>query len=267
MGTTFEIMVAGHPDAYCRKATREAFRVLDQLEQELSRFVPNSDISRINSSRPGEPICVGLQTLACIQDAMRLWQLSKGAFDITICGAMDRIGIDTVQVCITRQHASIGLDLGGIGKGFALDQMAEVLAGWGIHTALLHSGASTAIALDGQWLISLTCPFKARQLGSIHLNRAAVSCSSQVARPHVIDPATGTYANKTSTAWVLADTATMADALSTAVLVCGPDKTDWLSDVGVSAFLVARHQDHCQGMAVGPWPGLVTAWCNCPGFD
>lgn len=262
MGTTFEIMAIDPRCAYCRQAANEAFRLLDLLEQQLSRFIPNSDIGRINSAAPGQEVCVGQWTVRCLIESMRLWHATSGAFDITLSRMMGQFRIDEDHFCITRLTEQVQLDLGAIGKGFALDRMAEVLSDWGIKTALLHAGSSTVLAMDGAWPLSVSCPFEKAVLSMIELNHAAISCSSQVRSEHIIDPVSSRPTRNAIAAWVLAPTATAADALSTAMLVAGPvDAARFLQDLGVKAgFVVCLDNGNCKGHCIGDWPGHA---CEC----
>ena len=84
MATVFEIFIIHKDKVYAEEAAFEAFRYLDQLEQELSRFLTNSDISRINHSGAGQPIRVGSDTFACLKQCVDLTAKTKGVFDITI---------------------------------------------------------------------------------------------------------------------------------------------------------------------------------------
>ena len=84
MATTFEILIVHEDDLYARQAAMAAFAEVDRLEEELSRFIENSDISRINELPAGESLPLGLDTFECLKISVRMYAETDGAFDITI---------------------------------------------------------------------------------------------------------------------------------------------------------------------------------------
>jgi len=282
MATTFEVLVCHPRPVYAGQAAREAFALLNRIEQQLSRFVENSDASRVNGSRPGQPVLVGPETFECLQQARLAWDLTGGAFDVTVGtrtapAGMDTLVLDESTMTVTRAAESVRLDLGGIGKGFALDRMAQVLRKWGIDVALVHGGASTVLALDPPpgaqgWPVTVTCPFEAAKvLARIDLCRRALSGSSQVSRAHILDPCTGTSATAHPCAWSGAPSGALADALSTAFVVMGSDGVADLCarDHQIGALLIQRTPAPgkvlCESIALGLWPGRDgTIPCRCP---
>jgi thiamine biosynthesis lipoprotein len=145
MNTEFEIFCVHEDGDYARQAAWAAFDLLDRLENDLSRFIPNSDISRINAAELGESVRVSRWTVECLDLARQAYDETLGAFDISL-----GTGLENVEwsACVVMKSAAVQLDLGGIGKGYALDRMAEVLAEWEIQQALLHGGHSSVLALD-----------------------------------------------------------------------------------------------------------------------
>lgn len=162
--------------------------------------------------------------------------------------------------------AGLVVDLGGIGKGYALDRAAETLREWSIDTALIHSGQSTLLALGSPrgaigpsasgassissrrsgWEIAIRDPDDhARVLGTVRLRDRALSGSGTVIHgPHIIDPRTGKPAASPRGAWALAGSAAVSDALSTAFMVLLPDDVDNFcrgrADVGALLLLGSR---------------------------
>jgi len=256
MATTFEIVIAGESPDYAKQAAEAAFGEIDRLELLLSRFNDASDIARINRLRPGEALRVGLQTFECLRAAMKACEETGGAFDITVgplvdywkdrkdegsdeeiaalrrlVGARnldlreetDEAGGKAFLVGVNREGVEV--DLGGIGKGFALDQAADVLREWSIERALLNSGGSTLLALGAApgeegWPVSAggvpDHPELARRV--LLRDRALSSSGGEFQGRHIIDPRTGRPAQGKAAAWSLASTAAEADALSTAFL-------------------------------------------------
>ncbi|MEY2878778.1 MAG: Thiamine biosynthesis lipoprotein ApbE precursor, partial [Verrucomicrobiota bacterium] len=130
--------------------------------------------------------------------------------------------LDPATHTITSRATRLALDLGAVGKGFALDRMGEVLREWGFPAACLNSGGSTALALAAPpdapgWTLALGEGAARRTLALTH---AALSGSgTAVQGAHLIDPRTGAPAARTQRAWSLAPTGALADALSTAFFV------------------------------------------------
>jgi len=257
MATEFEILFPagfGHDVAYLSRAASECFSLLSRLEEELSRFRMNSDISRINRLLPGGSTRVGLATVDCLSLAVAVGAETGGAFDVTVgplmevyqnrdrdgspgkpkkkerAAAMARTGsglfeVDRDQLSVTLRGEGISLDLGGLGKGYALDQMGLALEAWGITAALLNAGDSTVLGLgspsseEGErgW------PVRADGAGDgeLYLCDQALSGSGFLQKgAHIMDPRKGKPVKpKRIRTWALAPTAAMSDALSTAFSV------------------------------------------------
>ncbi len=271
MGTSFDIFVAGRELSYAQAAAEEAFGELDRLEQELSRFNPASDVSQINRLARGQSVAVGHATIECLRTAARIHAETGGAFDATIgrltaCwktrsggartptgddldpfwgDALSRTGMNLLEIDESR-HAvgvkadGVRIDLGGIGKGYALEQMAAILRDWDIESALVSSGGSTVLALGvptssdspaaGRrgWKVSLgDASAPVGIIGSVRIRGRALSGSA--APPddrHIIDPRTGRPVTDKLGAWAAAPSAAVADALSTAFMVMSPDEVE-----------------------------------------
>ncbi len=163
MHTVFEVY-ALHPDErYAAQAAEAAFALTQRLERDLSRFIANSDISRINRLEAGEATRVGPDTLECLVIARHMFEVTDGAFDISIGTGLSSIELDEDACLVRATRAGVRLDLGGIGKGYAVDLMADVLEEWGLHAALVHGGFSSVLALDGPedgegWPLTLSDP-------------------------------------------------------------------------------------------------------------
>lgn len=241
MGTGFAVRVAGRPADYSRQASAAAFRLVDRIEAELSRFVESSDIARANRLPEGGSIVLGEETMRCLLIAMELSEQTERAFDPTyfsIRGAQPRtplhptlFALDPASHRLTSLTPSLHLDLGAIGKGYALDRMAEELRDWDVDAALLDGGGSSVLALAGppggrDW------PVTAGGISLSLAHRAIGASGLGEQGEHIADPRSRSTALRTSRAWALAPSATEADALSTAFFV--------MSDAEISAFLSAH---------------------------
>ena len=257
MATTFGIFIL-HDDArYAKQAVWAAFDELDRLEAELSRFIENSDISRINNLAANQPLQIGLSAFECLQLSAKIYDETDGAFDITIGSLMDcwlsedktkrspskerlnkacqRTGthlfkLDETEHTVELLTDELQIDLGGIGKGYAVDKMAGLLDDWGIDAALIHSGCSSVLAIGTPlgkkgWPVTLSSPAGSKQtLAYLYLRDRAVSGSGLQKGWHIIDPRTIQLVEGKSAAWACASDAATADALSTAFMVMSPEQ-------------------------------------------
>lgn len=247
MATHFEIVVAGQTPDYARQAAAAAFRELDRLESELSRFVESSDIARANRLTRGESTTIGDDALECLLVAADISLATHRAFDPAYASqrATDSAAdaplftLDPDTHTLTSHAERLHLDLGAVGKGHALDVLARTLHDWEIASACLNSGDSTALALDAPpdrpgWPLTLGDD-DARIARPLSLARAALSASGTAVKgAHLLDPRTGAAAARTTRVWALAETAAASDALSTAFFI--------LSDADIAAFC-AQHPD------------------------
>ncbi|MCX6565881.1 MAG: FAD:protein FMN transferase [Candidatus Aminicenantes bacterium] len=145
----------------------------------------------------------------------------------------------------------LDLDLGGVGKGYALDQAAKILLEWGVSDALLHGGMSSALAAGSPlaksgtdpesklparpgWPVGVGAGWPGAPTRVVLSGRALSGSGTEVKGGHILDPRTGRPARGNLAAWASAPTAALSDALSTAFFVMTPD--------AVEAF-VGRHPD------------------------
>lgn len=239
MATTFAIVVAGRPADYARQAAAAAFRELERLESELSRFVESSDIARANRLAPGAAVAIGEDALRCLLDAAQVSALTGRAFDPAYLSerAVGAPADEPVFALDPENHRLISLcprlhlDLGAVGKGYALDRMADVLREWDVAAVCLQSGGSTVLALGAPpaaagWVVTVAD----REL--VLVDRSASGSGLAVQGEHIADPRNRTTARRTRRAWAFAATAAASDALSTAFFV--------MSDAEVAAFCAAH---------------------------
>ena len=171
MATEWAVWISHEDEVYAGQAAWEVFLLLERLEAELSRFDPNSDIARINLLRPGEILPIGAEAFGCLQLAGVLFEASGGAFDVTAGGfkehylrkaslrrriagrlqafrqpvGMEHLHLERDGMTVWRD-VGVEVDLGAIGKGYAVDRMVELLGEWGLSDFLIHGGASSVAA-------------------------------------------------------------------------------------------------------------------------
>lgn len=237
MRTTFHIRFAEtNPDA--AQIARDCFELIDLLEGRLSRYKQDSDITRINCLPAGEKHYITPETHQCLLRALDLYQHTAGLFDITLGQQIrhrkdghagpppepkGRIIIHPDEPAVTCVEPGRELDLGGIGKGFALDSLGEKLAEWEAPSALLSAGASTHLTWGGAaWPTRLESGTGVRIL---ELKNGALSASgTEIQGAHIVHPDAGGLLVE-GRVWVVAEDATTADAWSTALLLCPHDET------------------------------------------
>ncbi len=248
MACPWAIWIPTEDRAYAEQVAFECWEEVNRIENLLSRFVPSSDIFQINAA-PGAWIRVAADTLQCLQFARQWHTQTRGAFDITlgslleerrledgtiacveksnrVLSGMKQLEIDVENLAVRVLSEEVKLDLGAIGKGYALDCCREVLQRWSIENALLHAGQSTVLAIgnspqENGWSVELRHPDQESQSpGQVVLRDRAFSASGQLLHGHhIIDPRTGHSARGKRNAWATATSAARSDAISTAWMV------------------------------------------------
>ena len=208
MATVFEVYAVHRDERYAAQAAQAAFDLVDRLERELSRFRSNSDIARINHLAAGESTQVGTPALECLVIARHMYDLTHGAFDISIGTGLPSLDLDAEGCVVRSAKDGVQVDLGGIGKGYAVDLVAELLEEWGIDRALVHGGFSSVLALeppagrDG-WPLTLSDPAApSRVLERLTVRQTAIGASGVRKIDHIVDPRSGEPVRGRLAAWV-----------------------------------------------------------------
>jgi thiamine biosynthesis lipoprotein len=262
MACRFEITLPSELDHHL-DAAHAALDAVDRLEDQLSIFRDSSELSFINREASCRPVPVEERLFALLLQCQELHRVTGGAFDITttplskVWGflrregrlpsdeelaaaralvGMQQVTLDPAAGTVHLAAPGVALNLGSIGKGYALDQVAGGLRDGGVTTALLTAGASSVLALgagpDGQgYLVGLRDPGDHQQrLGTVRLSDAALGVSGvgeqfftvgERRLGHIIDPRSGWPVEGRATCAVIAPTAALADALATAFFVGG----------------------------------------------
>jgi thiamine biosynthesis lipoprotein len=288
MATRFELVLQGEDAVRLRAAGEEALSEVRRLEARLSFYRPTSEVSRLNARAAHEPVRVTPALFGLLREARRLYDATGGAFDVTVAPLMrcwgfvndtghlpdpaalaearSRTGMHLVTLDEHERTVRFGrpgvlVDLGGIGKGYAIDEAVLLLREAGITRAFLHGGTSTVYALGrpadaDAWKVALPHPNAQHPnaqhpdaqhpdaqhsdtgepgtgdlLAVVPLEDEALSVSAVSGKAftvagktygHVLDPREGRPVMGAVLAAVVTPSATAADALSTALLVEGP---------------------------------------------
>ena len=262
MACKFEITLPSELSEFL-DAANGALDAIDALEAQLTIFRDTSELAAINRDAAAGPVRVESQLFALLSLCKTLHRETAGAFDITSTPlsrtwgflrrqgrlptaeelsaalanvGMDKVGLGSKMKTVRFAQPGISLNLGGIGKGYALDRVAGDLYAAGLDTALLSAGSSSLRAVgagptgDG-YKVGVRDPFNhKRRYGTITLRDNALGVSGAGEQffecegrryGHILDPRTGWPVDGRALVAVTAPTATLADALATAFFVGG----------------------------------------------
>lgn len=304
MGTIFSITAYGPSCTYLEEIVSQGFQEIDRLDARMSHYKPNSELSTINREAFGQTVVVTPELFDLLQESFHLSEETAGAFDITVGQLMKSWGffqggerlpsqhelldllqrtgyrhvkLDSVNQSIRFNQPNVELDLGAIAKGYAVDQVIELLRKKGIISALVSGGTSSIYALGAPpglsaWKISIRHPLDRRkQVCLLRLRDLSVSISGINQKSfslngrlysHILNPANGVPTDKMLMSVVATVSTTKSDALSTSFFVGGAELgTSYLaSHPGTAAILYSRNdssqsfQEINLGSRVDPLP-------------
>ncbi len=273
MACQFEICLCAGQYPQGTEAALEALDQVERLEDQLSVFRPHSELSQINAAAAQRAVEVEPRLFALLQRAMKMSRETGGAYDITAgplweawgfarrAGAVpeeDRleearslvgaqlVELDAVGRTVRFLKPGVRLNLGSVGKGFAVDRCGETLLRHGVENFLVHGGNSSVLARGSStplaaassaepagWTVGLRDPLRPQQrLRELRLTNRALGTSGAQFQSfrhrgkrygHILDPRTGWPAEGVLSATAIAPSATFADILSTAFYVLGPE--------------------------------------------
>lgn len=258
MATYFKLVIYNEEEHYAISAADQVFRLIDDMEKRLSRFIPDSEISHINKMREGDQLPLDFETWEVMKLSFQAHQISGGTFDIGVAKHMDifratKQGIlnefemhNALQKEQTRKsqaafyldpdkpliicgQAGMQFDLGGIGKGYVVDAVKKHLLEMDIQTFSVSAGDSTLLLCNNKAVMPFfKYPISAKyEQRILKLDNVTVSASGTYYQgKHIFDPRTGEndFDSPYSMTWVAATNAAISDAMATAAFLLNPEE-------------------------------------------
>ena len=302
MGTSFEIYLYAPNRERASELFEEVFDEIERVEAALSNYRSSSELSRINRSAADAPVITDPEVFALLARALDYSQRTDGAFDITVGKLMKAWGFfrgagrypSNEELAHAREQTGwqnvrldnrarsvyflkrgIELDLGGIGKGYALDRVAALLREAGVKSALISSGSSSIYAIGAPpgkagWPVRVPDPMdRTATVSTVLLKDQSLSTSGSYEKffrlngrtyCHIMDPRTGRPVEGMLQTTVIAPDATDSDALSTAVFVLGPQQSARLLDkIAGAAALSVTDRSGVERIVEIHWPNYRAA--------
>lgn len=262
MGTRIVVELWSDDEAGGRAAIDAVLVEMRRIDEAMSTYKPTSELSLVNAQAAKRPVKISQELFDLLRTSVEYSKITKGAFDITYASVgymydfRERVRPDEAQIegalaGINYRHLildpaartvkfareGVRVDLGGIGKGHAVDRGIAVLQARGIEHALLTAGGDSRIIGDrfgNPWVVGIRHPDRKDEvIARIPLEDAAISTSGDYERyfdengvryHHIIDPKTGHSASKVRSATIIGPTATRTDGLSKTAFVLGPER-------------------------------------------
>jgi thiamine biosynthesis lipoprotein len=262
MGTRIYVELWDTDAAHAQAAIDAVMTDMRRIDELMSHYKPDSQLSQINAHGYEHPVAVDKELFDLIKLSTHYSQITEGAFDITyasvghfydfphhvrpteqqIKSALPAVNwrnmlLDDAHHSVRFEHAGMRIDLGGIGKGYAVDHGIDILKARGIAHAVVTAGGDSRLIGDRfgkPWIVAIRHPDDpGKVVTRIPLTDSAFSTSGDYERffdengvryHHIIDPRTGHSASLVRSATILAPTATQTDGMSKTAFVLGPDK-------------------------------------------
>jgi len=262
MGTRIAVELWAEDRAAGDVAIGAVIEEMHRIDRLMSTYKPDSELSGVNARAAQEPVKIGVELFDLLRTAQQYSRDTDGAFDITYASVgylydyrhglrPDASSIERALPAVDYRHVvldaaartvrfgqpGVRIDLGGIGKGHAVDRAIEVLKSRGVTRALVTAGGDSRIIGDrfgDPWVVGIRHPDRKDEIiAKIPLEDAAISTSGDYERyfdengvrhHHILDPHTGRSASKVRSATIIGPTATRTDGLSKTAFVLGPER-------------------------------------------
>ena len=262
MGTRCSVVLPDVDDEDSDNIYRNIENEIRRIEAMLSRFQPESDISRLNREAAKQPVPVKKELFQILKACHYYYKISGGCFDITLRPVLqywkehpggdreavkrllehlgaDKISLRKKDCLVSFDNEYTTIDLGGFGKGYALEEVHKKLLRYGITSAFISMGESSILTMGNHpagdcWKVGIKDYMDhEKALHTFNVRYGSVSTSSNffvndrgelVNHKHVIDPFTGVPLEKLITVSVCSESAVVAEVMSTAFLVMPADQ-------------------------------------------
>lgn len=261
MGTEISVYLWHDDPVRGKQALNAIFDEVARLDRLMSTYIEESRISEINRDAARHPVEAGDELFMLIQRSLDISILTKGAFDITydsvgqhydfrkglrpddetLAEELTRIDYRFVEAhedgTISFRNDGVRINLGGIAKGYAVEQGVQIAKRFGVTNARVTAGGDTRLLGDRRgtpWMVGVQNPRNEAEVAvTIPLQNEAISTSGDYERffeqdgerfHHIIVPSTGTPAGEVHSATIIGPDAVITDALSTSVFVMGVDQ-------------------------------------------
>jgi FAD:protein FMN transferase len=264
MGTLVSITAVGRTHDVANEAITAGFQEVKRLEQMLSTWIPDSELSKVNAAAGKSAVRVSLETMALVRKSLQVAEMTEGAFNIAIGPAVDawnisaeprlpatgeldelkplvdlqKVHMDAWERTIQLQQPGMRIDVGGIGKGYAADQAVTVMKKSGAVAGVvaLSGDIKTFGRLPGggAFPVGIQHPRKDGEiLAEIDLQDEAISTAGDYERffdkdgvryHHILDPHTLQPARGCQSVSVIAKEGVWADGLDTGIFVLGAER-------------------------------------------
>ena len=262
MGTRIVVELWADDASRGRSAIDAVLAEMRRVDESMSTYKPESELSLVNSQAAARPVQISQELFDLLAASIEYSRATDGAFDVTYASVgylydfrrrtkPDDEQIEAALPGVNYRHllldreartvrfarAGVRIDLGGIGKGHAVDRAVALLQGRGFEHALVTAGGDSRIIGDRfgkPWVVGIRHPDRKEEvIARIPLEDAALSTSGDYERyfdesgvryHHIIDPHTGRSASKVRSATIIGPTATRTDGLSKTAFVLGPER-------------------------------------------
>ena len=263
MGTAFSIVAYGEDRGRLQSAVSQGLEEARRLDEMLSNYKPASEWSMVNRMAAGGPVHLTPELFQLLEACVEYSRASEGAFDISVgplmkvwgfykgsghlphraevWGALNRIGYQNILLDAAKQTVrfakpGIELDPGGIGKGYAVDRIAQILKDDGVQQALISGGGSSIYAIGAPphekgWKLDIKNPKSPEQsIETVFLKDESMSTSGNYEKfiivdgkkySHTINPRTGLPIRGIKSVTIISTNAEIADAMTTPVMIMG----------------------------------------------
>ncbi|RTE86757.1 MULTISPECIES: FAD:protein FMN transferase [Gammaproteobacteria] len=284
-GTFFQVTIAGSERYEREEVEQGVLEVLNRVDMQMSTYKEQSNLMQLNQAPVGVPFPVPAELFEVLELSLDVSEASGGAFDNTVGGLVNlwgfgpegrvtsappnellqtrlaRVGYNKVELDAQNQTATrladVFIDLSGIAKGYAVDQVSEYLLDLGIENFLVNIGGDLRSqgkrSEDAMWRVGIEVPTDQRQMAQhiLPLTNMAILGSGDyrnyfeengVRYSHTINPTNGRpIAHRLAAVHVLLESAAEADAWATALLVLGEQRgLSLANELGIDAVFIYR---------------------------